>query len=101
MRPAFKTIAFLGAFGTLVGVQSAKAADCHQVMGNFESHEGVSYCDDGSVEVGGKIKDVSTHTPLGGKNGFFQKAGRDGQGVVQRANQNFKGAMHAIGFKSF
>jgi hypothetical protein len=38
----------------------AHAEDCTQIMGNPESKEGIAVCDGNSVEIGGKIKDVST-----------------------------------------
>ena len=74
---------------SVLSAQTAQAADCKQIMGNPESKEGVAVCNDNSVEIGGKIKDVSTHTPLGGQNGFFQKAGTDAQGAAQRAGKFF------------
>jgi hypothetical protein len=76
-----------GVLGAFLAMQTARAAECTQIMGNPESKEGVSVCNDGSVEVGGKIKDVSMHTPLGGENGFPQKAGHDIEDGVHAAGK--------------
>jgi hypothetical protein len=66
-------------------------------MGNPESKEGVSVCSDGSVEIGGKIKDVSMHTPLGGQNGFPQKAGRDIEGAANKIGKGGEHLAHETG----
>jgi hypothetical protein len=86
-----KLMVTAGVLGAFVAMQTARAAECTQIMGNPESKEGVSVCNDGSVEIGGKIKDVSMHTPLGGENGFPQKAGRDIEHGVHTVG---KGAEH-------
>lgn len=80
-----------GVLGAILAMQTARAADCTQIMGNPESKEGVAVCDDNSVQIGGKIKDVSVRTPLGGENGFAQKAGRD---IEDGAHAVGKGAEH-------
>src|SRR5579884_2610867 len=86
-----KLMAAAAVLSVLSVVQTARAAECTQIMGNPESKEGVALCDDNSVQIGGKIKDVSMHTPLGGENGFFQKGGRDIEGGVHAVG---KGAEH-------
>jgi hypothetical protein len=95
MRPTLQLIALT--FGAFLVAQSAQADDCTQIMGNFESHEGVRVCKDGSVEIGGKIADVSTHTPLGGYNGFPQKAGRDIEGAAHAVGHGAEHAAHEVG----
>jgi hypothetical protein len=96
MRSTFKLFVF--AFATLLVMQAAARAEgCTQIMGNPESKEGIAVCDGNSVEIGGKIKDVSTQTPVGGKNGFFQKAGSDGEAAVRGAGQGIEHGAHELG----
>ncbi|MGY4509647.1 hypothetical protein [Bradyrhizobium sp. BWC-3-1] len=95
MKSALKMAAYT--LGFLAVMQSAHAADCTQIMGNAESKEGVSVCSDGSVEVGGKIKDVSTHTPLGGPNGFPQETGRKAEETVHAVGAGVEHATHEVG----
>jgi hypothetical protein len=92
-----KLIVGASVLGAFLAMQTARAADCSQIMGNPESKEGVSVCNDGSVEVGGKIKDVSMHTPLGGENGFPQKAGRDIEGGVHAVGDGAEHVTHEAG----
>jgi hypothetical protein len=85
MRSTLKVIGLT--FGALFMLQTAYADDgCTQIMGNPETKDGVKVCNDGSVEVGGQIKDTSMETPLGKGDAFVPKAGRD-----------IEGAAHAVG----
>jgi hypothetical protein len=95
MKSVFRAAAYT--LGVLAVVQSAHAADCTQIMGNPESKEGVSVCSDGSLEVGGKIKDVSMHTPLGGPNGFPQEAGRKTEETIQAVGKGAEHVTHEAG----
>lgn len=117
-RSAVKLALFAGAALFVVSGSMLVRADDEGGQGNTESTNPcyvnvntdkgnggsqVKVCNDGHAEVGvgGPIKDVTWATPLGRGKAALPQAGRDGQAVVQRANQNVQGAMHALGFKHF
>jgi hypothetical protein len=58
----------------------------------------VKICD-GHAEVGfgGPIADVTWQTPLGGKDAFFPKAGRDIEGAVAQTGHNIEDGAHWVG----